>query len=178
MQISNKLPQFMNDVALLIVTGDKESNFFIASNGVIKKADAFISRRPVYSDNEGFTVSQGGNGVYQSGSVREIKKQFLWKEFLHHFIEEMKHLVNEYNITKIYLFSPDYFIKNVVEALPNDLKVKIKHTEAGNYNKLHPVELIKKIKDIEVPRITIARAEPTEVLNLLQKEEAARQVDK
>lgn len=176
MQISNKLPQFKNEVALLIVTGDKESTFYIASDGQISKAESLVVRKPVYSDKEGF-FARGGSNYYAAGSVKEISKQFLWKEFLHQFMEELHLLNDKYKPSQLYLFSPDYFVSQLIKELPNTLKAQVKHTETGNFSKLHPFELLEKIKVATEAKRAVIKTEPHEVKFLLQKEEAVKQLD-
>jgi hypothetical protein len=176
MKISNKLPRFKDAIALLIVTGDKESTFYLAADGLINKTEQLIVRKPVYSDKEGF-FAHGGSDYYSAGSVKEISKQFLWKEFLQQFMEELNLLENKYKPTEYYLFTPDYFVNQLLNELPKVLKAKIKQTETGNFSKLHPFELLEKIKLATDAQKITPKTEPHEVKFLLQKEEAVKQLN-
>ncbi|MCR4284353.1 MAG: hypothetical protein NUV64_03540 [Parcubacteria group bacterium] len=147
MKITKKLHQFTGEKALIIVTGAMEALFHIASDGEINKIDSFKLDKIHFSDNEGFFGRAGNGGkVASSGSVKEpLKKEYL-QEFLKEMKAYIKNIQSKYEITSIYLFTPDYLYKMVEESMPKNLQSKIKFIAKGNYYHERPFELIDKIK--------------------------------
>ncbi len=156
MQIPKQLPQFADEKALFIVSGRLGMEFYLANSGKIKKLQSFHFPKPskLYTDNEGFFLRSSGGGknpgVTISGSVREPKKQRLRQELYRKLRKHLENILKKENITRIYLFAPDYLhkeIKTIIkDNLSNKLKKQIRMVIEGNYLKSSPLTLIRKIK--------------------------------
>ena len=141
MRIPSKFPQFEDENVLLVATGAQDTDIYIASNGVMDKVVSFRIPRRRYSDKEGFSVQKSG----VSGSAREYPKEAAIKEFLNRLENELKAVSKKQKISYVCLFSPDYMRKMVESVFPAVLRNKIKISVAGNFPKLSPVLLLKKI---------------------------------
>jgi len=140
MKITQKLHQFTDEKALIIVTSAREADFHIASDGEVGKIDSFQLEKIHFSDNEGFF-----GGGESSGSVKEPPKEEYRQEFLKGMNEHLEGLESRESITSVYLFTPDYLHKMVEDAMPKDLQKKMKFTAKGNYYHEHPFKLLEKI---------------------------------
>lgn len=150
MKITKKLHQFKDEKALIIITGAREADFHIASDGEIDKVDSFKLDKIHFSDNEGFFGRSGNGGkVASSGSVREPMKEEYRKEFLKELKSHIKELQSKNKITSVYLFTPDYLINISKESMTKEMQKKIKFTAKGNYYHEHPFKLIEKISPTE-----------------------------
>jgi hypothetical protein len=156
MQIPKELPQFDQENTLLIVTGRLQGLFYFVNQGKIKKIKSFEFPNPKtqYTDEEGHFATRSGGGKRPgekvSGSVLEPKKQRLRQELYRKFQNNLKQIIKDHKIERIYIFAPEFLLKQLKaeakEILPNKLKKKIIFSFAGNYTNYTPLELLKKIK--------------------------------
>jgi len=145
MKISQKLHQFTDEKALIIITGAQEADFHIASDSEIDKIDSFKLEKIHFSDSEGFFGRSGGGGeTGVSGSIKEPPKEEYRQKFLKELTAHLKDIEGKQEITGVYLFTPDYLINMVKDTMSKELQGKIKFTAKGNYYHEHPFELIKK----------------------------------
>ncbi|MEX0935231.1 MAG: host attachment protein [Candidatus Paceibacterota bacterium] len=146
MQIPQELPQFKNTPTLLIVTGSQYAKFFYALNGAIEEITELKTPTPTYNEREGFFLRSGRGMTMGSWSVYESKS----KSTEDTFIEQLNTLLNsirkEIDIDEVLLSAPEHDIQNIRAHLTSPLQKKITHQLHGNYTKLHPTELLKKMK--------------------------------
>lgn len=133
MQISQELPQFSERSALLVVTGAHEAEFYVAHKGVIEKVHSFKVEKPQYSDKEGFSEDQ------------EVKGKVL-QDFLLEFRQQGRDIYMKHMPDEVYMYTPDYMVNLVTEALPADAERNIIVTFRGNYYDKHPTELLEMIQ--------------------------------
>jgi hypothetical protein len=146
MKISKDLPQFKEEKALLIVSGEKEGKLFIVNNGEIKEVDS-IKMVPQYSEREGYFERKGKGKFFGSGSVYEEKKKETRRVFIKKIGKSLEKAFQKEKPNEAYLFSSKHMMKNVKGSLPASVSKVLKETFKGNYNDQHPFKLLEKIKD-------------------------------
>ena len=178
MKISQELPNFDDEKALLVVTSKRVADFFVASKGVIKKLKSFEIPDTWVSGKEDFSERSGSGMVYGSGGLNESQKEKIRQKFLIELKKEIKQMIPKYKIESIYLFSPNYLINSIREALPNSAVKKIKGFLKGNYCSHHPFELLEKIKDKLIKEEKKAVFISPDAAKILKKSAKARKVIK
>lgn len=148
MKISQTLPQFVKEIALFIVTGSKEADFYVAQDGEINKVDSFLIEKPEYSDREDFGRGGGSGRVFETGAKIEHMKKNMEKEFLAALKQKVQVLTNAHTFTQVYLFAAHTVLKEAEAELPTAIKSKIKRTFPGNYHKEHVFKLLEKINTL------------------------------
>lgn len=149
MKIPQKLPQFVKNHALLIVSGKQVAKIFFARNHGIVKLQEIKMERPQFSDNEGFsTHGPRGRQGSVSGSEREIREPEIVKPFLKMLNAEVKKILQQYKIKEIYIFTPDYMSRKVPHALPQQAQRLVRKEVIGNYLQFSPVLLLHKITPV------------------------------
>ncbi len=147
MKISEKLPQFKNEKALLMSFGKQEGVFYLADNGNLKKLKSFSFSKPKYSDREGFFVTRGKAGTYEQGAVYEPKKERVITQLENKVEEETKNILDQETIDAVYLSCPEYLKNRIKKSLPSSAQKKIKTIVFGDYLHSHPFELLERIKE-------------------------------
>ena len=147
MHIHQDISQFHTQRALFVVCGKTTANLLYANEGTIDVVDSFRTRVPEYSDNEGFTMRHTKSGVlYKAGGLKKNTTDLLLEEnFLDTLNEKVVDLLNRYNITDIYLFSPGHTTKKVRESWPVATQKLVRRSIRGNYTKHHAMKLVQKI---------------------------------
>lgn len=139
MKISESLPQFKKGLALLIVSGDFEVDFHVATQGDIDKVDSFLIERRNPEITEGFVAAESGN-------IKTLKK-YRHAEFLEAFSKHLAALLARMDVAEAYLFAPAEVKNELEKALPAKLKKSLKIYE-GNFLKEHPFKLLEKISSL------------------------------
>lgn len=135
MKIPNHLNQFLEEESLVLVTGKQDAVIYKAFDGKLDKLDSFKIAHPHYSDDE---------GQFGRGGTKELRDSDIIRDFLKELVIRLKKLGSE-NYAALYIFTPSH-VKNLVqEALPTNLRVKIRGVVEGNYFKLAPLDIIGKI---------------------------------
>lgn len=152
MHIPQELPQFTDNKSLIIVASRQNGILYTAHNGEMEKVVEWEIKDPQYSDKEG-TVEGGRwksgiramGGIFRGGMPKENIKETVEKDFLKEFDE---HLKNNWDptYTGIYLFASPYVVNDIPKRMTQEQNNKIKKTVEGNYIKIHPVELLKKLQ--------------------------------
>lgn len=143
MQISDKLPQFIDDSALLLVAGSQEADFYLAKNGEILAIGSVVLEKNHYSDREDF--GRRGSIVFESGSKSEKVKTAKRSDFLKLFKEYVKGLSTEQKVKKVYLYAPAENMADLKKALPAAFQKKLLGVFEGNFHKEKPFDILKKI---------------------------------
>jgi len=150
MKISQPLPQFEKERAIIAVLGRKNGVFYFAHNGIIKKVDQFDVEPKSYSDREGFFSSSGHGEFFGAGIPLKDLREYVRAKFLSEIGERIKHLEKSNKANALYIFSPQGLIPLVLGAVSTEQRNKIiKEVIAGNITKKHPLELIKKIEAVQ-----------------------------
>lgn len=168
MLIEEKLPQFVEDTSLLIVAGESSAKFYLAGNGTIDELAPFHLPKTHYSDREGFFARRGKQSM-SSGSVYETPKEYLHEQFLRGMTEEVRHAHERQGFRSIYLFSPDYMLKEIRRWLPKEFREMVRLEFVGNLAAKHPFELLRLIKterEHSAQRQKIVRPEARKLLDV------------
>lgn len=146
MQIPQTLTQFSDTPTLLIVSGSQHAKFYYALNGAIEEITEFKVATPIYQDREGFFLRSGKGAIYGSGAVYESKQKSTDDMFIERLNELLDAIRKEIEIKEVILSAPDYEVNLIQNKLRSDLKDKVTSVLRGNYTKLHPTELLKKLE--------------------------------
>lgn len=147
MQISQKLPQFEDKKALLVVTGKQEASFYLANDSRLKKVGEFHIPKITYSDKEGHMQKHKFGKLIGSGFAREPKKQVLRNKFLNQLEDSLKQLSKRNtDIDEVYLYCPGYIMMSAKNTVPSSLKDKVVSTYRGEYQTQHPFKLLEMIQ--------------------------------
>lgn len=143
MFISSQLPQFSDGKALLIVAGKQGADFYMAHQGIIKKTRSFRIDKPTYSERAGARV-RGRSSV---GSLDSINKDKTIANFSKKFNETCRALAGRENgsIEYVYLFASPSIITQVRECVARFFRREPAQIVNGNFNRLHPFDLLKKL---------------------------------
>jgi len=149
MQIEKNLPQFNDEKALLVVTGEQSARLYSVNQGTIKELELFHIDNPVYSDREGSFGKTMGKTRIVSGAAYEMKQNLkldLHVKFFHKLRDDIgaAHKKNKFNV--IFLFSPEFILKEIYQSLPKEISSLIQLKVNGNFVDEHPFKLLQKIK--------------------------------
>jgi hypothetical protein len=155
MLISQHFPQFTGKKILFVVASRQNGKFFIVGDGQIEEKDSFSVEAPTYSDNEGHFETRRSRGVrgmvqkmFGGGVPREDTKEKVEKDFLKEFEEHFKKIWDD-EFDEVYLFASPYVINDIPDLLSQQQQEKITQRIEGNYIKIHPFDLLKKIRKNE-----------------------------
>lgn len=140
MDIPRGLPRFEDERAFFIVTGKQVGKIYSAAGGKIAEVSAVVVPPIKYSDRENPVM-----GYKQ-------KDQTAKKEFLKEIAGEIKEVVLPARPSALYLFTPDYSIREIQDVLPREARSKIKMSFTGNFTKFSPLDLLAKVKTEEARR--------------------------
>lgn len=144
MKIKQGLMDFADQTVLLVATGTKEGVLYLAGDGEITKLKIFRQLKPKFSDREGFSQHGGKNGV--TGSAREIDRHQMDMDFVREAVKQVKAAVSGKGVTQIIILTPAELKNELPDALPTNLRNKVKAVIIGNFHEEHPFELIKRIE--------------------------------
>ncbi len=139
MQISKNFPQFDKGAALLIVSGDFEADFYLASKGEINKVGSLLVERRNPEIPVGFVASESGN-------IKTIKK-FRHAEFIEEFKKHLLAILAQSAVKEAFLFAPAEVKNELEKALPAKLRKNLRVYE-GNFHKEHPFKLLEKLASL------------------------------
>ena len=99
-----------------------------------------------YSDKETARNSMGSN-IFVGGTSDSTKgkDEDLLREFLSELNEKTNDINKDLDIKTAHLFSPSYISDKILNALPANLKSKVRKTVFGEFLKIHPFKVIEKI---------------------------------
>jgi len=147
MKIPHIFPQFENDKALFVVTGEFEAKFYVAENGEIFETKSFsLDPREEAKEKQAFVGKKGGmqslSAVSHHGAyILELKNKFYKKVG-----KVVENIVSEKKINGLYIFIPEYAKNKIVEKFPLIALEKNKGVYTGEYTKHNPLELLEMIK--------------------------------
>ncbi|MFA5770729.1 MAG: hypothetical protein WC894_04525 [Patescibacteria group bacterium] len=143
MIISSKLPQFIDEVALLLVASTQEVDFYLASNAEINNVFHFKLEKTKYSDRE--DLVKRGTMVFESGAKFEKLRKLERVNFIREFKNDVKEFLSGQKVDKVYLFAPKELLKDLKKSLPAAMLKKLKGGYEGNFQKEKPFDILKKI---------------------------------
>lgn len=178
MKIPAKLPQFLIQKTLLIVTSRQNADFYFAYAGNLEKVGTVEVPKPHYFDREGFFIGRNNNGTFRSGAVYELDDHMIKQEFLPVFKKTFSSLRGKIKFSQVYVFSPSHMITEIKKIIPSAYRNKIAMSFKGNYISSHPLELLRKIDRRLEKKISRIRGPRTgEEQKILEEAEKARQID-
>jgi len=177
MKISETLSQFTGVQAFLAVAGMHAGVIYQAHEGEVKKLESFEVEIPKYSDHEGFYARGGKGGTYVTGSVREVKKSDIEKQFIKEMSGRIAKTLAPFmgnSLIEVYLFAPREILPMLSRALPVNVRKCIRDNLQGNYVHVPPPELIgmlkqKKTESIESLKQSLAKPEAKKLLKKKEK---------
>ncbi|KKR21325.1 MAG: hypothetical protein UT48_C0010G0073 [Parcubacteria group bacterium GW2011_GWE2_39_37] len=149
MQIEKNLPQFNEEKALLIVTGERSAKLYSANQGFIEELALFHIVNPVYSDREGSFGKSMGQTRIVSGAAYEMKQNLkldLHTKFLHKLKQDIDDVQKKNKFNVIFLFSPDFIAKDIYKNMTREVSDLIRLKVKGNFVEEHPFKLLQRIK--------------------------------
>ncbi|MDD5144843.1 MAG: hypothetical protein PHW72_01845 [Candidatus Pacebacteria bacterium] len=166
MEISQKLPQFLDLKSLLIVTGKQEMEFYIAFGGKIERVESLQIIKPRYSDKESLFGEVVGGGIFKTGSGQVPLKEKMLRNFAFQFRRISKQIPSKNDYSSVYLFSPKYISEVATQELPFSLRKKIRFIFDGDYYNVHPFKLLEMIKgEVENKKIVIMSEEADKIIH-------------
>jgi hypothetical protein len=150
MKISSELAHFDGQRAILLVASPALIELYEARNSKIALLETVTIEKAEFSDKEGYfqNSSRGGWKVAASSGSQLVKRD-LEQRFEKEFKSLVKKSLKASEIDSLYVFVPSYFSEKVESLLSNPLKKKVKLIFKGNYHKLHPFDLLKKVGKTE-----------------------------
>lgn len=146
MIIARGLPNFEGKAAILLVSGNHFTKFFLAEGGQVHELEDLMVPYPKYSDHEGFFQQSGMGRVFGMGSVYEPKEGDVIKKLIIEIRKHLAKIIATYSPDEYYIFAPKYLHRMLESDLPIKEKRKIIYEFYGNYTKKTPFELLGMIK--------------------------------
>ncbi|MEX0930334.1 MAG: host attachment protein [Candidatus Paceibacterota bacterium] len=148
MKISEKLPQFENETALLVVTGKQTAVFYIAKDGEIHQVNSFKVNKPKYTDLQGHFETRSHGKTTRAGSAFEPTElsEDAVRNFLKELEEELKNVSRHHTLDSLYVFCPAHVKNRIEKAIPSKLARKEQMVVEGNFFESHPFDLLTKIR--------------------------------
>ncbi len=148
MKITNKLPQFTDQTALLVVTGKQDAVFYLVKDGELWQVDSFKVDKPQYTDAPGHFEAHSQGRMIKAGSAYDPTEadETAVRDFLRFLKQELESVVKHHQLTALYVFCPGYLKNRIEGQLPKDLAPKEQMLIEGNYYNTHPFELLERIQ--------------------------------
>ncbi len=150
MHIPKQLPQFKELNVLFIVASRQNARFFVVGDGMVEERDSFSVEKSRYSDKEGrlgvrgARSGKGARNMFRSGIPVENIKERVKDDFLREF-EKQFNIIWKDDFDALYLFVSPSVVNEIPSRLTKQQREKIRQTVEGNYLKIHPLDLLKKL---------------------------------
>lgn len=151
MQIPDKLPQFKEQKALIVVSAKESGVLYIAENGEVTKLTDIEEHPPTRSDNEGFFFRSGDGLGYGSGAPLERDDEYNLTQYVNAITKELNEVIKTEAPDVIYVFEPEHFKGYLDEKIDNPQHIPIEHVAYGNYTNHDPLTLIEAIDTHGMP---------------------------
>lgn len=174
MYIPNTLHRFDDERSLLITTGKQIGKLYFAYRGKIVDIASVQVPKTIYSDREGFFARSGKGKTFGTGSVYEPKDTAEKKKFLKAFTGKVKDVLEGRKVQAVYLFSPNYEIRELKDGLPRTAREAVRFSFMGNFVKFGPMELVRKITERERLKSKNGYRGPAETKILLRPKTRSR----
>lgn len=143
MRIQQDLPQFEDKKSLIIVASEFQVKYYIAHNGQIELFDQFAVNNPRSQLQEDY-LKTTRLGI--SGSIYDSAKQEVQEKLLRRFHDEVVEIWKQHRIIDTYLFSIDFMMERLKEALPGDIRKTLRFEYPGDMQYHTPLKLLQIIK--------------------------------
>ena len=146
MQISETLPQFLDEKALIVVTAKEHGVIYRAHQGFIETVEKVEEPPLGFSDREGFFFKTGfGKGFGSTAPVEEDDEHDL-KRYIKTIADELNAVIKHEEPRLLYLFEPEH-LKGRLEAELQDFPHLLVHkVRYGNHVDDHPKQLLEHIQ--------------------------------
>jgi len=156
MKITKNLPTFLNQQALILVTGRQEAVGYEALDGQLTEVFRSVVPKPKQQEKEGRFESRVGGKVIRSGGVYEADKREVEKKLIKEIVDQLKKL----SLPKeVYLFSPAEVLPAIEKKMPVEWQKRIVMRFVGNFYRHHPFKVLGKIKDKREEKKVVATDE-------------------
>jgi hypothetical protein len=152
MKIRDSLPQFNENKALIVVTGQEHATFYFAFDGeidVVEKTEGSGGTKEERVDK--LDTRTSGSNI--SGSDEE-KIRTEVRSFLKKFKTTVPKILKSTSADSLYLFSPAYMGNEIVAHLPKQKGFRLCGHFDGNYSDKHPFDLLEMIqKNVDTTQV-------------------------
>lgn len=146
MKISQKLPQFKEEQALIALIGNREGRFYLAHDGIIEELRSFVFDGLKYPDSQDYFVEENGTRTIRTNAIWDPKKKRMKIELLDQLKDNLKWILTRNKIDSIYLICPKDLKNRIKDEIPDSAAKKLKLLLVGDYyHILHPFTLLQKI---------------------------------
>ena len=147
MQISHDLPQFLDQTALIVVTGKERGIIYKAANAVIEPLEKVEDPPLDFSDREGFFFRSGYGTGFGSGAPMQDDFEADLKRYFTKIADELTEAIKAEDPMVVYMFEPEHLKGRVREELQEFPKLTIHVVRYGNYVDASPDTLLQYIAD-------------------------------
>lgn len=146
MKIPQALVQDKNQHRLFIVTGKQVGVLYDAHGNAIEEIARVEIETPKYSDREGMFGMPGKGTLAGRGGVYENKDEETIQKFTRALAVAIKEATERQAFAELHLFTPNYMIHTLMEALPVQAQAIFKESFHGNFTKFPVTVLAEKIE--------------------------------
>lgn len=147
MKIPQKLKQFTEEKALLIVSAKEQGLLYVANDGVIEQVVNINEHPEVPSDNEGFFFRSGYGKHYGSGGPDAGSGVEDLRTFVKAIAEELNEAIIAEKPDVLYFFQPEHLQGYLESAIKNPTHIPTHVVKLGNFHHATPLELIEFIEE-------------------------------
>ncbi len=144
--ISKDFPFLEKKNVVIIVTGKQTAKLFVVKSGTLKEEKTIDIPNPSFDNKKGTFMRSGHGKIYGSGSVHKTKADQVRIEFKNELEKYLKTLLSKKR-DAIFLLCPSYMKDDVLEVIPTQKQKLITELIEGNFYKLHPFTILKKIAE-------------------------------
>ncbi|MBI2056063.1 MAG: hypothetical protein HYT37_01675 [Candidatus Sungbacteria bacterium] len=138
MLIPHQLPQFTDEIVLIIVAAKQEGSVYRASDGQLELIETFRIPTPHFSDNEGMP--------HERGKQESAAEKKIHKEYMDHFEKLFRTISVQLKPTQLYFFAPSHIaeeLKRFTQTIFRPIPAK---DIAGIFTRHSPLEVLELIK--------------------------------
>jgi len=146
-KVSNQINHINKRNSVLVVTGKQTAKIYELRRGRILQDPSITIANPKYSDREGFQMRRGRGSVWGTPSAYESKDNGAETDFLHSLEKQTTGLTRSKEFDAVYLFAPAECVRRIKKALPAGWLERLEFEYHGNFTKISPTGLLKKITD-------------------------------
>ena len=146
MKIPQKLPQFIDQKVLLVVSAKEQGSLYVASNGEISQVVKVGEHPEAPSDREGFFFRSGFGKHYGSGGPDAGSGVEDLRTFVKSIAEELNEAIMAEKPDVLYFFQPEHLQGYLESVIKNPTHIPTHVVKLGNFHHATPIELIEFIE--------------------------------